>query len=85
MYTSAVGSRVAVNSSGRSGLGALLLLLRPSRESAVGFAFHELLEKEVSRGLAWRGRACSDFTLKEREFNRKGKYCKQFDLCFLPL
>lgn len=74
-----------MESSRRSRLGALLLLLSPSRESAAGFAFHELLEKEVSRGLTWRGRVCSDFTLKEHEVNHKGKYCKHFGLCFLPL
>lgn len=74
-----------MKSLGRSRLGALLLLLLPSWESAVGVAFHELLEKEVSRGLTWCGRACSNFTLKEHEVNRKGKYCKHFGLCFLPL
>lgn len=69
----------------RSRLEPCSLLLPPSRENAVGFAFPEILEKEVSRGLTWRGRACSDFALKEHEVNRKGKYCKHFGFCFLPL
>lgn len=67
----------------RSWLHALLSPL--SWESTAGFRFHELLKKEVSRGLTWRGHACSHFTVREREVDRKGKYCKHFDLCFLPL
>lgn len=70
----------------RSWLHALLSPL--SWESTAGFRFHKLyklLEQEVSRALTWRGRVCSLFTVREHEVDRKGKYCKHFDLCFLPL
>lgn len=50
-----------------------------------GLHFMNFWTKEVSWGLTWRGHACSDFTLKEHDVNRKGKYCKHFGLCFLPL
>lgn len=68
-----------MESSGRSRLGALLLLLLLSWESAA-FVFHEPLEEEMSQILTLHA-AIS----KEHEVNRKGKYCKHFGLCFFPL
>lgn len=52
-----------MESLGKPRLGALLLLLLLSWESAA-FVLHEPLEEEVSQMPTWRGRACSTFTLR---------------------